>query len=119
MEEQPEKERMSLTNIRSGAIVEAFDRCLVEVLDNINDINTNLSKRAITLKVTIKPLEDRTTFVAGFNCESKLQGHEPVNFSADLKVDPDKKHGYAIERGRIEKQEPLPFKPKLAGGKSQ
>jgi len=102
------KEKMSLSNIRDGAAVEMFDRCLKEALDNINDINTNLKQRVITLKVSIKPSDDRTIIAIGLTCDAKLQGQEPQTLTADLKIDAGR-GGFAIERGPTNKQTSLPF----------
>ena len=54
-------EKISLANVRGGAVIEAFDEELAQVLDNINDPNTNPSAaRELTLKLKIKPDDDRT-----------------------------------------------------------
>lgn len=57
-----EEETMPLTldNIGEGVAGELFQRELDKVLDNILDINTDPKKvRSITLKITIRPNEDR------------------------------------------------------------
>lgn len=108
-----EEERMSLSNIRDGAAVEMFDRCLKEALDNINDINTNLKQRVITLKVSIKPSDDRTFIAIGLTCDAKLQGQEPQTLTADLKIDASR-GGFAIERDQTTKQTHLPFSKPIA-----
>lgn len=54
------EEKLSLTNILKGAIVERFDIVLQEVLDNIYDKNCDAEAvREITVKVKIKPTPDR------------------------------------------------------------
>ena len=51
---------LTLDNIGEGVAGELFQRELEKVLDNILDINTDPKKtRSITLKITIKPNEDR------------------------------------------------------------
>jgi len=54
------QEKFTLAEIGGGATVERFDMAMQEVLDNIQDVNTDPKKaRSVTLKVTIHPDEDR------------------------------------------------------------
>ena len=54
------EEKLSLANISQGAAIERFDLALGEILDNIQDPNTDPEAvREINLKVKIKPNELR------------------------------------------------------------
>jgi hypothetical protein len=77
MDQQHEKEEVSLSNLCGGAIEEVFQREFASVLANIADINTDPeAKRKITLEFTIEPFEDRSGAQVTFACKSKTI---PVN----------------------------------------
>ena len=70
---------LSLSTICDGAAVERFDYELQRVLENILDPNTEAKEpREITLKVKIKPTEDREIFQSTMKVTSKLAGLSPV-----------------------------------------
>lgn len=53
-------DEVSLTTIKGGAAVEKFDYILSQVLENIDDLNTEADAvRSITLTVKLKPSPDR------------------------------------------------------------
>lgn len=53
-------DEVSLTTIKGGAAVEKFDYVLSQILENIDDPNTEAdAERAITLQVKMKPSPDR------------------------------------------------------------
>ena len=55
-----EEKKFSLENIGNGATIERFNLALQEVLDNIQDLNTDPKKaRKVVMTVTIVPDEDR------------------------------------------------------------
>lgn len=65
---------ITLTTICNGGVPEVFERELREVLANIADPNTEAEKaRGITLKFTLRPLEDRSGAIVSFSCRSVLQ----------------------------------------------
>lgn len=48
-----------ILDIGNGEIIDALNRELERVILNINDINTDAKPRTITLKITLKPAEDK------------------------------------------------------------
>lgn len=95
MEEQ--KEGISLDTLNQGAAVERFNLALQEVLDNIQDPNTDPKKaRTVNLKCTIKPDTDRGVGVVVVDVVSKLAPIAPFDVRVFLGRDKDGK-GYASE----------------------
>jgi hypothetical protein len=86
-----DEQKMSLVNIKDGAAVEAFDRCLVNVLNNINDINTDTKPRKIVLTVTLAPTADRGLMGIGVECVSHFRPQEQFATTAVIQ------HGYCVE----------------------
>lgn len=73
--------RASLTNLFSGAVVEAFDAEMEKVYLNILDPNTSLGVREVTLKVKIKPsAKNRGSCAVSAVCTSKTLPDEPISF---------------------------------------
>lgn len=72
------EEPLSLSELGRGAAVERFDDSFQRVLDNIIDPNTDLSARTITLKVTLKPNDNRDQCEVKISCGEKLAGSKPV-----------------------------------------
>ena len=97
MPEQDEK--LTLKNMKGGAALEMVDRAIVQALNNINDINTTLAKREITLKIILAPSEDRTLMAVDFGVSTKFANQGTEKFTADVRIDGRGK-GYAIERNR-------------------
>ena len=57
-----EYKKVEIDNIGGGVVKELFKRELLKVCENIDDVNTNAKDaRVITLKISLKPSEDRTT----------------------------------------------------------
>jgi len=96
-------EIVSLENLGRGAAVEKFDDCLQQVLENILDPNTGASARAVTLKVTIKPNENRTLCSVSIACDPKLVFPKP--FVTEMFVGSD--GGKVIATEHNPKQDPL------------
>ena len=72
-------EKLSLATICDGTAVERFDYELQKVLENINDLNTDAeATREITLKVKIKPDENREMLKTEMSISSKPAGLSPV-----------------------------------------
>ncbi len=108
-----EDEKLTLANMKGGAALEQVDIAIAKVLDNINDINTTLSKREITLKIVLSPTEDRTMVSIDFGVSTKMSGQEKVKFTADVRID-GRGAGYAIERNR-QRELPLSNVIKMEG----
>lgn len=70
-----EYKKVTVANIGGGVIDELFKRELQKVCENIDDINTNAKDtRIITIKVSIKPTEDRTTADVSVKATASLAG---------------------------------------------
>jgi hypothetical protein len=71
---------INIGNVSDGAMIEAFDLKLREVLANIADANTPATaKREIILRLVLKPKEDRVQVQTRFFCEAKLASVEEVD----------------------------------------
>jgi hypothetical protein len=69
---------INIGNVCDGAAVDAFELKLRECLENICDLNTPATAaRTVTLKVRLKPREDRCQIAAEFTCEASLASFEP------------------------------------------
>ncbi len=71
-------ESVSLQNLARGAVVERFDAAFRSVLDNIMDPNTTHAAREITLKVKIKPDQNRDFGAVDVTCSAKLAPAAPL-----------------------------------------
>jgi hypothetical protein len=67
-------EQVSLATLARGGAIERFDDELTRVLGNILDPNTGSGSRVVTLKVTLKPSDDKSTAEVLVSCTSKVQG---------------------------------------------
>ena len=93
------KETMTLENIGGGAAVELFGIDLKKVLKDILDVNTDpKAERAITLKVAIKPDENRDLGTISISCKSKLAGTKEFLTKAFFGMEAGKPEAREIER---------------------
>lgn len=84
-------EDVTLVNLNNGAAVELFDLELRRVIENIEDENVKPDAvREITLKVTIKPNEDRDLAAVAISCKSKLAATKPHGHYMTLVYDGNK-----------------------------
>jgi hypothetical protein len=91
------EEGVSLETLGQGAAVERFNLALQDVLNNIQDVNTNAkAARVVTLKATIKPSEDRGVGTIVVDVVSKMAPIKPFDVHVFLGVDNDG-HGHATE----------------------
>lgn len=73
------EEPVTLVSLAGGAAVELFQEEFNRVLKNIDDPNTEAeAARIITLKVTIKPDEDRAVGRVTVAASSKIAGVKPA-----------------------------------------
>lgn len=73
------EEIVTLASIANGACLELFDHELKRVISNIADVNTSATaKRAITIKIEIKPDDGRGIGFSSVEVTSKLAGVKPV-----------------------------------------
>jgi hypothetical protein len=70
--------KVSLTNLGRGAAIERFDDEFMRVVENILDPNTEDGPRAINLKVTITPNEERTSAGLSISVTSSVRGAKSV-----------------------------------------
>jgi hypothetical protein len=69
---------INIGNVCDGAAVDAFELKLRECLENICDLNTPATaSRTVTLKVKLKPREDRVQIMTEFTCEASLASFVP------------------------------------------
>lgn len=70
---------VSLESISGGAILEAVDAALEELVKNIQDPNTQATKvREIAVKIKVKPNEARTHAVVESGVSAKLAPQAPI-----------------------------------------
>jgi len=73
----PDVATINLGNINQGAALDAFERELDKVLENVADLATvSTATRVITLTVVFKPHSDRCQIDTEFRCVSKLAAIE-------------------------------------------
>ena len=66
-------EKLTLGNLKNGAVDEVFQRELANVLKNMSDPNTSNTKaRSITIKLNFKPDKKRESGKLSFNVKSTL-----------------------------------------------
>lgn len=71
-------ENASIITIGDGEAVKKFDYELQQAIDNICDPNTQATaQRTVTLKLTLKPSEDRKSVDMKFAATSTLPGDAP------------------------------------------
>jgi hypothetical protein len=104
-----QKEKVSLATLGGGSAVERFDHELQKVLNNIADFNTPPEAvREVTLKVRIKPNQDRDFTSVQIITTSKLVPIRPEATSFYIGSD----DGEAIATEYNPKQERLAFNQK-------
>jgi hypothetical protein len=104
-----QKEKVSLATLGGGAAVERFDHELQKALNNIADFNTPPEAvREVTLKVRIKPNQDRDFTSVQIIATSKLAAIRPEATSFYIGSDA----GEAIATEYNPKQERLAFNQK-------
>lgn len=76
---QQERGEVSLATLGGGMAIERFDHELARVLENIGDPNTDpKAVREITLKLRIKPSQDRSAGPVEIACTAKLAPVAPA-----------------------------------------
>lgn len=105
---------VNIGNVSDGALVEAFELKLREVLANIADPSTPATaKREINLRLILKPKEDRVQIDTQFTCTGKLAGMYPA--TSRLFVGKDKEGNlYALSDDPRQLNIFTPPKPKEA-----
>lgn len=82
------EEKLSLTNLLQGAVVERFDIVLQDVLDNVHDLNCDADAvREINVKIKIKPSLDRDLIAYAANVVPKLAPLSSVVGKAEVGKD--------------------------------
>ena len=99
----PTYNKVDLNTICNGSAAEVFQRTLQEVIDNINDVNTDPDKnRRISLVFTVKPTQDRSMAEISFSCQAKVMPVRTVKGSILMAREGDRLVAYANAQ-----QEPL------------
>lgn len=73
------KEVNSVLDFGGGAIFERINRELKEVIDNIKSPDTDDKARTITVKLSIKPLNNRTQLAINTTVSKTLRPTSPVD----------------------------------------
>lgn len=69
---------VTLETLNNGAAMDLFDLELERVMRNIQDENTKPDAvREITLKISMKPNDDRSLVATAVSCKSKLASTKP------------------------------------------
>lgn len=93
-------EEIQISTLAGGAVEERFNDALQEVLENIQDPNTDAKKkRKITLTVTFEPKESRDFTGVDFQVKTTLQPAVPVQTGLIIGID-GKGHAVAAEYSR-------------------
>ena len=112
----PKFNEMTLANLGEGAAVERFQEELTKVIENILDPNTEAeTKRAVVMKVTIKPDKGRVHGRVEVTCEARLaaarlrdaglHGRGQSHWQdRGVRGQPEPAHDRVIRRGAEEKQ---------------
>lgn len=83
-----EVDRMTLSNVGSGAAEEKFQQELANVINNILDPNTDWDvKRQVVVKLTFIPGEARNVAAVLVECSSKLAAQRGSTLTAFFGVD--------------------------------
>lgn len=100
----PKYEKVDLASICGGAAAEVFQKCLAEVMQNINDVNTDPERpRRIALAFTFKPTQDRSMAEISFSCQAKVMPIRTVKGSILMA----REAGGLVAYANTAKQEPL------------
>jgi len=108
-----EYKKVGVENIGGGVIKELFKRELDRVCENIDDINCNAKDtRVITLKIAIKPSEDRTTADVSVKAMSNLACVKAHSSTIHLpKLNGNKRDAYIhdVHQGELDLDSPTPI----------
>ena len=116
-----EYKKVGIENIGGGVLKELFERELEKVCENIDDINTNAKDtRVITLKISIKPSEDRSTGDISVKAASSLAGVKAHCSTIHLPKLGEKRTAYIhdVKQGEFDLTQPTPITTKTNGGDS-
>ena len=106
-----EKQPITLATLLGGAIIEAVDHEIGNVLSNIQDPNTSSgAARTVTLSLKIKPNKERNIAQVTFQAASKLAPAEALETS--ILIDRDKSGkavGFEMAKGNEYNQGVLPI----------
>lgn len=81
-------DQVSISTLANGAVEERFNRALANVLENIQDPNTDYNKkRAITVKVTFVPNEQRDLAQVDFEVKETLVSAKTVKTALMIGTD--------------------------------
>lgn len=83
-------EQISIETLRGGALMEAANHALAQVLLNISDPNTPAkAKRSVVIKIEFKPNEDRDLADIAATVEPKLAAPKAIETGMSIGTDRD------------------------------
>lgn len=89
---------LNYANICDGAMIEALQMKLNQVMANICDVSTPATvTRSVTLKLKFKPKEDRCQVAVEFSCDATLASIEPHSSRMFIAKGDDEQF-YALDR---------------------
>lgn len=79
MTDQPTPQLVTLSTLSDGAAEELFQAALSQLLENVQDPNTDAkAKRSILLRIDVRADENRRAAQLDIACATKLAGVRPV-----------------------------------------
>ena len=76
------QETTSIIEMARGAVIERIDLEMYKIMENIQDLNTEPSKaRQLTVKVTMKPDNNRENIKVSYQVQSSLAPAAPIETS--------------------------------------
>ncbi|OPY14678.1 MAG: hypothetical protein A4E69_01061 [Syntrophus sp. PtaB.Bin138] len=112
-----ENDFVSLLNLGHGAAIERFDYEFQRAVANCLDPNTSGGVRTITLKVKLKPNEQRTSGSVSVDCSSTLAAVKP--FTTEVFIAQGAGRAVAVEHNPHQLQMDLqPGKPQLVSDRA-
>lgn len=91
-------DKASIIEMARGAVIERVDMEMAKVMANIQDLNTEPGKaRQISIKVTLKPDNQRANIKISYQVESKLAPAAPIETSLYSGIDDSTGEVFAVE----------------------
>ena len=79
------QETTSIIEMARGAVIERIDLEMYKIMENIQDLNTEPSKaRQLTVKVTMKPDNNRENIKVSYQVQSSLARQHPSKPACSL-----------------------------------
>ena len=114
---------INIGNLGNGSVIEKFDQELARCIANIYDLDTpTMAPRTITLKIKLRPSEDRVKIAVEVSCESSLASVRASDSQFYVAKDADGNlHGIVMDPRQLNiftppkpKEQPKPIEFKTA-----